>query len=125
MFVSRPLKKDMNICENEAKNDGSVSLSWYQNQTEQNIKKLRLGSTKEMADYHNVNFLWHMNKYLNKLSVLKLRFVITFCAKMQKCLQYLFQILYCLRESKDLLSNKLGAALACIIYSKKSKFVSI
>ena len=46
----------MNICENEAKNDGSVSLNWYQNQTEQNIKILRLGSTKEMADYQNVIF---------------------------------------------------------------------
>ena len=113
----------MNNC--EAKNDGSVSLNWYQNQTEQNIKILRLGSTKEMADYQNVNVLWHMNKYLTKLSVIKLRFVITFCAKMQKNLQYLFQILYCLRESKDLLSSKLGAALACIIHSKKLKFVSI
>ena len=100
----------MNICENEAKNDGSVSLNWYQDQTEQNIKILRLGSTKEMADYQNVIFLWHMNNYLNKLSVLKLRFVITFCAKMQKFLQHLFHILYCLRESKYLLSNKLGAA---------------
>ena len=66
-----------------------------------------------------------MNKYLKKLSVLKPKFVIRSCAKMQKCLQYLFQILYCLKESKDLFSNKLEAVLACIFHSKKLKFVSI
>ena len=58
MFVSIPLKKYMNICENEAKNDGSVSISWYRNQTEQNIKKVRLCSTKEMADYDVVGVIW-------------------------------------------------------------------
>ena len=49
-------EKNKNICENEAKNDGSVSISCYQNQTEHNIKKLRLGSTREMADYYSDHF---------------------------------------------------------------------
>ena len=60
MFVCNPSKNtriSSEICENEAKNDGSVSISLYQNQTEHNIKKLRLGSTREMADYYSNNFL--------------------------------------------------------------------
>ena len=49
------------------------------------FKKISLGSTKGIAEKYYRMFWFHLNSYLNELhvSVLKLRTVIRFCARMQ------------------------------------------